>query len=92
MSLPAAYCPLEFSAHRRPTHGLQRLRSVIKRLHLNVFLLDSSSSAVRFSYIFLGFTFDGVLYLRDYSSDKEFQVLMAYCCLLFLELYLAKYC
>ena len=63
MSLPAAYLPIEFSAQHRPTCGLQRLRSVVKRLHLSVFVLDVSSSNVRFPVFLLGYIFNGVLYL-----------------------------
>lgn len=48
MSLPAAYYPVEFSAQHRRTYGMQRLRSIIKRLHLSVFVIDISSSAVSF--------------------------------------------
>jgi len=49
MSLPAAYYPIEFSGHHRLTCALQRLRNIIKRLHLSLFVLDISSNAVRFS-------------------------------------------
>ena len=52
MSLPAAYYPIEFSAQHRLTCGMQRLRNIIERLHLSVFVLDISSSAVRFSDVF----------------------------------------
>jgi len=51
MSLPAAYYPIEFSAHYRRAQGLQRLQNIIERLHISVFVLDASSSAVRFTYI-----------------------------------------
>ena len=46
MSLPAAYYTIEFSAHNRC--GLQRLRNIVERLRLTAFVLDVSSSSVRF--------------------------------------------
>jgi len=48
MSLPAAYYPIEFSAHHRC--GLQRLLSIIELLHINAFVVDMSLSAVSTSY------------------------------------------
>jgi len=47
MSMPAAYCPIEFSSRHRC--GLQRLRNIILRLYLSVFIVDVSLKTVRFS-------------------------------------------
>jgi len=52
MSLPAAYYPIEFSARHRPTSALQRLRNVIKRLHISMFVVDASYSNVRVPDVF----------------------------------------
>jgi len=50
MSLPAAYCPIEFSSRQKC--ALQRLRNIIERLHLSVFIVDSALRTVRFSMYF----------------------------------------
>jgi len=52
MSLPAAYHPIEFTAQRQPSCALQSLANVIKRLNLRVFVVDVSSSSVRFLAVF----------------------------------------
>jgi len=46
MSLPAAYCPIEFSSRHKC--GLQRLRNIIDRLHLRFFVVDVSLRTVSF--------------------------------------------